>query len=92
MPHTSSAKKSLRQIAKRRVKNKVAKKAIRVQLKKVDEVADEGTLDQLKVEYNTAAMKLDKAAAKKIIHKNTAARKKSQLAKLVNGKAKAAKA
>jgi small subunit ribosomal protein S20 len=89
MPHTSSAKKRLRQNAKRRLLNRAAKKGIRIQVKKVQEVADAGNLDDLKKEYNTAAMKLDQAAAKRVIHPNLAARKKSQLARLLNAQAKA---
>src|SRR5262249_51163702 len=87
MPHTSSAKKRLRQTEKQRLYNRAVKKAIKIQLKKVMALAKEGSFDQLKKEYNQAAMKLDKAAAKRVVHPNMAARKKSQLAKLVNAKA-----
>ena len=81
MPHTKSAKKHLRQSDKRRESNRAAKKAIRTQLKKFAEVAESGTAEQLQQEYNLAAKKLDKAAAKRVVHPNLAARKKSQLGK-----------
>jgi small subunit ribosomal protein S20 len=91
MPHTPSAKKSLRQTAKRRLRNRTAKKAIKIQVKKLIEPAKDATLDQLKVDLKLAIKKLDKAAAKRVIHPNTAARKKSQLTRLLNAKALAAK-
>ena len=91
MPHTKSAKKSLRQIEKRRLQNRAIKRTIKTQLKKVDEAAESGTPEQLIQEYKVAARKLDQAASKRVIHPNLAARKKSQLAKLIHRKQSAAK-
>jgi small subunit ribosomal protein S20 len=79
MPHTRSAKKNLRKIAKRRLRNKTTLRTIKTHLKRFEAALD-GPLDALQVEYNLAAKKLDKAAARRIIHPNLAARKKSQLA------------
>jgi small subunit ribosomal protein S20 len=87
MPHTPSAKKSLRQTAKRRMRNRIAKKSIRIQIKKLTEPEKDTTLDKLQVELKLAIKKLDKAAAKRVIHPNTAARKKSQLTRLINAQA-----
>ena len=87
MPHTRSAKKSLRKSLKRRMSNRAAKKAIKVQIKNLMAAAQEGTADELFNQYKQAARKLDKAAARRVIHPNTAARKKSQLARLVHKKA-----
>src|SRR5262245_61607143 len=92
MPHTRSAKKQLRKSEKRRLHNRSVKSAIKTQIKKFLTAADEGGLDQLKAEYNLAAKRLDKAAAKRIVHPNLAARKKSQLAKLLHQKQTGAKA
>jgi small subunit ribosomal protein S20 len=80
MPHTRSAKKNMRKSEKRRLRNRAAKKVIKNQLKAFI-AALGGPLDELKKQYNLAAKKLDKAAAKKVIHPNLAARKKSQLAR-----------
>jgi small subunit ribosomal protein S20 len=88
MPHTPSAKKNLRKGLKRRLHNRAVIKELKLQIKKVLATADSGTLDQLRQEYRTAAKKLDKAAAKRIVHPNLAARKKSQLARLLHGKEK----
>jgi small subunit ribosomal protein S20 len=90
MPHTKSAKKALRKNQKRRQHNRGIKKAIKLQVKKVLEVAGEGNAEQLRTEYNLAAKRLDKAAARRVIHPNLAARKKSQLARLLRPKQPAA--
>ena len=86
MPHTRSAKKNLRKNERRRLRNRSVKSTIKTQLKKVMATASEGTLEQLRAEVSLAAKKLDKAAAKQVIHRNLAARKKSQLARLLNAK------
>jgi small subunit ribosomal protein S20 len=89
MPHTKSAKKSIRQIAKRRARNRAAKKGLKTQIKSVVTTAQAGSTEDLQKQYNLAAKKLDMAAAKGVIHRNLAARKKSQLARLLNQKKKA---
>jgi small subunit ribosomal protein S20 len=88
MPHTSSAKKHQRQSEKRRLANRATKKAIKTQIKRfvATAAATEGTAESLQAEFNLAAKKLDKAAAKRVIHPNLAARKKAQLARKLNAK------
>ena len=76
MPNIKSAKKRVLVSATKQARNKADKTALKTILKKVD--AD--TNDNVKV----AVKAVDKAAAKGIIHKNAAARKKSQLAKKLN--------
>lgn len=85
MPHTRSAKKNLRKSEKRRLHNRAVKRNIKTHLKRFLS-AVEGPLDQLQKEYNLAAKQLDKAAAKRVIHPNLAARKKSQLARKLHSK------
>lgn len=88
MPHTKSAKKHQRQSEKRRLRNRAIVKSIKTQLKRFQSVAEDGTLEALQAEYNLASKRLDKAAAKRVIHPNLAARKKSQLARVLQEKAK----
>jgi small subunit ribosomal protein S20 len=73
----------LKKSEKQRLQNRAVKKAIKTQIKKVLETAKSGAADQLHKEYNLAAKKLDKAAARRVVHPNLAARKKSQLALLL---------
>jgi small subunit ribosomal protein S20 len=91
MPHTHSAKKRLRQNEKRRLQNRATKSSIKTQIKRVMAAAGSGNVEQLRQEYLVAVKKLDKAAAKRVVHPNLAARKKSQLARLLHQKTGPAK-
>jgi len=86
-----SAKKRIRQNAKRRLRNRARTSAVKTQIKTFLGVAKEAAdLEQIDKEYRLAQKKIDKLTAKGVIHKNTAARKKSQLSRKVNAiKAKA---
>ncbi len=92
MPHSPSAKKRIRQYEKRRVRNKAVLKGIKKQVKATLEALEATDPAKLQEELKKAAKQLDKAASKKVIHKNQAARRKSQLARLANAKTAAAKA
>jgi small subunit ribosomal protein S20 len=85
MPHTRSAKKNMRKSEKNRLRNRAVKKGVKVQIKAFIAALD-GPAEELTKQYNLAAKKLDKAAAKRIIHRNLAARKKSQLARAMQKK------
>jgi small subunit ribosomal protein S20 len=89
MPHTSSAKKRARQYEKRRLYNRAYKKRIKEQFKDVIEAVSGGNPDTAKAEFVKAVKTLDKAASRRVIHPNKAARKKSQLARALNKKGKA---
>jgi small subunit ribosomal protein S20 len=80
MPNIKSAKKRLKQSLVRRDRNRSAKHALRTECKKVLEAVGAGDAAQAASEFRTAAKRLDKAAAKKVIHRNAAARTKSRLA------------
>lgn len=81
MPNIKSAKKRVLVAKVRNDRNKAAKTELKTVLKKAR--ADEATADAVK----TAAITLDKAAGKGLIHKNKAARIKSRLAKKANASA-----
>ncbi|MBU6293605.1 MAG: 30S ribosomal protein S20 [Planctomycetes bacterium] len=87
MPHTKSAAKNLRKSEKRKAHNRVVKRDVKIQVKAL-ETAITGGGDSV-AELTKTYSRLDKAAGKGVIHKKTAARKKSRLAKRLN-KAKAA--
>lgn len=71
-----------RQNEKRRVKNKGVRSEINSRVKSVITNAESGTTES--EDLKLAIKKVDKAVAKKILHKNTAARKKSRLVKRLN--------
>jgi len=76
-----SAQKRARQTVKRTEKNKLYKAKIRTAIKKVLEAKDKTAAEK---ELKTAVTILDKVAAKRIIHKNNAANRKSSLTRFVN--------
>ncbi len=79
MPNIKSAKKRLKQSLVRRTRNRSAKKSIHTSCKKVVAAVDSGNLEQAEADLRAAAKLLDKSAAKNVIHRNAAARKKSRL-------------
>jgi small subunit ribosomal protein S20 len=79
MPHTRSARKNLRKSEKRRIHNRAVKREIKTYIKRFVAALD-GPLEGAQQAYNLAAKKLDKAGARRIVHPNLAARKKSQMA------------
>jgi small subunit ribosomal protein S20 len=83
MPNTSNAKKALRKSLVRRERNRSRRSALRTLLKKF-RAAAAGTDPQAAEElFRTVVKRLDQAAATRLIHKNTAARTKSRLSKLI---------
>jgi len=80
VPRTKSAKKQMRQAVARTARNRQQRSALRTAIKKLRSVI--GTKEG-KVAYLEAEKQLDRAGRKGIIHRNTAARQKSRLAKRV---------
>lgn len=84
MAHSLSAKKRIRQNAKRRARNRARKADIRTEVKAVLTAVSKGDAPAAEQALRKAAQRLDRVAAKGTIHKNTAARKRSRLARKVN--------
>jgi len=84
MPHTKSAEKRLRQSDKRRRNNRTWMKGVKKETREVADALAAGDATTASTELVSAIVKLDKAAAKGIIHKNKAARLKSRMTKKVN--------
>jgi small subunit ribosomal protein S20 len=91
MARNPSAMKQNRQSIKARASNRAKKSTIRTFSKKTLEAAKAGNTDEAKTMQKTAMSLIDKAAKGSTLHKRTAARKKSRLAKSMN-KAMQAKA
>ena len=78
MANINSQKKRNRQNETRRQRNKSTMSELKTSMKKVEKAAAAGEpTDEL---YRSAQKKIDTAAAKGVLHPNTAARKKSRLA------------
>ena len=84
MAHSLSAKKRVRQNAKKRTINRSRRSQIKTQTKGFDEAISAGDVDAATEQLKLISKKLDKAAATSTMHKGTAARKKSRLAKQID--------
>ncbi len=84
MAHSLSAKKRVKQNAKSRTINRGRKSQIKTQIKHFDSAISSGDVEAASEQYRLVAQKLDKSAATSTMHKRTAARKKSRLAKQLN--------
>lgn len=84
MAHSLSAKKRVRQNTKSRTINRARKSQVKTQVKHFEEVLSSGDVEAAKEQYQLIVKKLDKTAATSTMHKKTAARKKSRLAKKLN--------
>ena len=84
MAHSLSAKKRVRQNAKQRTINRARKSQVKGQIKRLDTALEEGNVEAAEAHLRVTAQKLDKVASTSTMHKKTAARKKSRLAKKVN--------
>lgn len=79
MANTPSSKKRARQNEKRRLRNKAVRTRAKNFVKRARQAIDTGALDEAEEAVRQAASELDSAAAKGVIHKNNAARRKSRL-------------
>ncbi len=84
MPNIKSAKKRVKVIETKTLRNHMIKSALRTYIKKFETIAASGNKAEAEVAFKVAVKKIDQAVAKGIIKKNTASRKKSQLALKLN--------
>jgi small subunit ribosomal protein S20 len=89
--HTLSARKRVRQTAKRRERNRDRKREIRLELKQMQTALAAGDKAGAAAELKKVQHVIDRIANRGTIHPNTAARRKSKLAKKINAMAAAAK-
>lgn len=88
MPKTTSATKALRQSERRRVRNMRHKQAVTDTTKQLRKLAAAGKQKEAAALLPRAYKSIDKAAKTHILKQNTAARKKSRLARLVRSEQK----
>ena len=83
MPNIKSAKKRVKVIEVKTKRNKAYNSALKTTIKKASAAISGAAEDKAEV-VKAALIKIDKAVSKGILHKNTAARKKSALAIQLN--------
>jgi small subunit ribosomal protein S20 len=84
LANIKSAIKRVKTNDKRRAVNASYKSAMRTSIKNFETKVANNDVEGAKEAFLVATKKLDKAAGKGILHKNTASRKKSSLAKQLN--------
>lgn len=88
MPQIKSSIRSVKTDAELRAKNFSVKSSVKTAIRKTAETITAGKAEEATTLLAKAASTIDKAASKGVLHKNTAARKKSRLAKKLNAAAK----
>ena len=81
MPNTPSAIKRLKQSVKRRMHNRITKKIIKTYTKRTLAAVAAKEFDKAEADFRVATAKIDKAGVRRVLHPNTAARRKSRLAR-----------
>ena len=84
MPNIKQQEKRVRIATRERLQNLRYRSTVKTLTKRLQTAVTEGDAAKVSVEHNELVRWIDKAASKGALHKNTAARKKSQAARLVS--------
>ena len=84
MPNIKSAIKRVNVIEKKTLQNNMVKSAYKTAVKKFEQAVEAGNKEEATKLFSVATKKVDQACTKGVIVKNTAARKKSNMAKKLN--------
>jgi len=85
--NTKSAEKRIKVIRRRTLRNKSLKSALRTAIRRFEEALAGAAREEAEAALRRALVAIDKAVTKGILHKNTAARKKSRLTRRFNRQA-----
>lgn len=84
MANLASAKKRIRQNDRERQRNRARRSQLKTVTRSFQDVLHDGSLEKATETFRRVTKKLDQTAAKGTLHPNTAARRKSRLAKRIN--------
>ncbi len=84
MPNIKSAKKRVLVSKAQNERNKAAKSLLKTNIKKFESAAASGDKEAAAAAAKVAVATIDKSVGKGVLHKNTAARKKSSIAGKLN--------
>jgi ribosomal protein S20 len=84
LANIKSAIKRIRITETKTLRNRIVKSSVKTFVKKFEDALATGNVDEAKKLYPRVSHVIDKAAAKGVLHKNMAARKKSRLALKLN--------
>jgi small subunit ribosomal protein S20 len=83
MPNTKSAAKAMRQSRRRNIINSKTRAKFKSATKQVKKLVTDSNVAEAVKALSAAMSALDKAVKKGVLHKNTASRKKSRMAKAI---------
>ena len=86
MPNIRQQEKRVRLTARQRIENLRWRSTAKTLMRRLQEAAEGGDASAVGERHRELVSWLDKAAAKGALHKNTAARRKAQAARLAAGK------
>ena len=84
MAHSLSAKKRIKQNVKSRVRNRARKSMVKTQIKHFEGALGEGNPEKAGEQFKLLVKRLDRIASTSTMHKNTAGRIKSRMARRLN--------
>src|SRR5512142_227906 len=82
MPNIKQQEKRVRVAARQRLENLRYRSTIKTLTRRLQAAVDAGAAETIQAEHTALVRMIDRAAAHGAIHRNTAARKKSQAARL----------
>jgi small subunit ribosomal protein S20 len=85
MPNIKQQEKRVRIAARQRLENLRYRSTIKTLTKRLEQRVADGDKDAVETEYRALVRLIDRAAVRGAIHKNAAARKKSQVSRLLSG-------
>ena len=85
MANIKQQKKRVRLAARQRVENLRYRSTVRTMMRRLRVAAEEGDSDRVSTEHRELQRWIDRAAARGALHRNAAARKKAQAARLAGG-------
>ena len=86
MPNIRQQEKRVRQATRQRVENLRWRSAAKTLMRRLEEATGDGDAAAIETRHRELVRWLDKATAKGALHRNTAARRKAQAARLIAGK------
>jgi small subunit ribosomal protein S20 len=86
MPNIKQQEKRVRSAARQRLENLRYRSTVKTLTRRLQRAVDEGNADGVRTAHLELQRWIDRAAARGALHRNAAARKKAQAAKLVSGK------
>jgi small subunit ribosomal protein S20 len=85
MPNIQQQKKRVRIAGRQRLENLRYRSSIKTLTKRLQSAVADGESERADTEHRELVRAIDKAASRRALHKNTAARKKAQAARLLGG-------